>query len=1041
MAGNNEEFMVRFDLDVSAAISNANKLSQSLGNVVGALGQVGAATQKMQGGQAGAAAAATKTATAAKSAGGAITTLNGKTYENAAALQAASKQTATYNQYMYDQERAQHRLIQNLSTTRYALYDVSRTLGIVGVALLALPAATVGVAIAFERDFANVRRTAQVSGAAAADLRKSLIDLSTTIPASFADITQIAALGGQLGIASGDLKEFTSVVARLAATTDLSAEAAGTMLGRFQALLGVKGDQFEALASSILKVGINSVATETQIVNIATQISSMGAFAGLTADQVIGLSGALASVGTAPELSRGTITRVFSNMSKAIAAGGADLERFANIAGVSSSEFKSSFGTAKFAGVFQKFLQGLNGVTESGGNAVTTLNAVGITSVRDVPLLLRLAKAGDVVTSSFSDASTGFSAATELQKQYGIVAQTTAARIQVLVNAVQKFLDSIGSSATGPLNEFIQLLTGAISGLADFLSTDTGQRFAIIAVVVTTLFGALALLGAVAAATAAGGIAMRQAYAGLGAVFGSAAAEGGILSRSLTGVGVSAATATTAAKGLGVALKAISLVGLALLLPDILNGISNISNGIQGIDTSNIDDAIKRVKGDFFTQANFQANNPELARGLLDTTGIAAYTVVRETKAIDQAISGLIAGGKLDEAKKKIADFQKAAGIKDNKEALRWLPDTAKALTDVSAAGSAATDSMNALDKAQADAEESTQRLASAIGLLPDELQSLQDAVKSGSSEFFNFGDMIQKAYAEGGGGLQGFANSLGKSITEQGKWADNLQNLAARGATGLVTQLAKMGPEGAAAAADAVKLTTDQLNKLEDNARLAGFLASDGFAQSFTQNIPGLTLAFQQGGIEAVQGLIAAQRQEAQSGIPGAVQAFVDKWNATYANRPISMPVDANTSAADIALRNLFARWNGATINLRATTDARLGSGILGSVGRASGGPIYGPGTATSDSIPARLSHGEYVIRAASVRKYGMGMFDSLNRGVARFASGGPVYRGASQPMSIGRQDAGVNVSIVQNNPVTRDPLKQLRETSENLAAGIWSR
>lgn len=31
------------------------------------------------------------------------------------------------------------------------------------------------------------------------------------------------------------------------------------------------------------------------------------------------------------------------------------------------------------------------------------------------------------------------------------------------------------------------------------------------------------------------------------------------------------------------------------------------------------------------------------------------------------------------------------------------------------------------------------------------------------------------------------------------------------------------------------------------------------------------------------------------------------------------------------------------------------------------------------------------------------------------------------------------LQVSIVQNNPVTRDPLKQLRESIEQIAAGIW--
>ncbi len=46
----------------------------------------------------------------------------------------------------------------------------------------------------------------------------------------------------------------------------------------------------------------------------------------------------------------------------------------------------------------------------------------------------------------------------------------------------------------------------------------------------------------------------------------------------------------------------------------------------------------------------------------------------------------------------------------------------------------------------------------------------------------------------------------------------------------------------------------------------------------------------------------------------------------------------------------------------------------------KATGGLISGPGTDTSDSIPARLSNGEYVIRAAAVKRVGIGLLDAIN-------------------------------------------------------------
>jgi len=75
-------------------------------------------------------------------------------------------------------------------------------------------------------------------------------------------------------------------------------------------------------------------------------------------------------------------------------------------------------------------------------------------------------------------------------------------------------------------------------------------------------------------------------------------------------------------------------------------------------------------------------------------------------------------------------------------------------------------------------------------------------------------------------------------------------------------------------------------------------------------------------------------------------------------------------------------------------TQQGVTGSFTGGATGSfASGGRIRGPGTGTSDSIMARLSNGEYVIKAAAVRKYGAHMFDNLNgMRVPKFADGGMV-------------------------------------------------
>lgn len=89
-------------------------------------------------------------------------------------------------------------------------------------------------------------------------------------------------------------------------------------------------------------------------------------------------------------------------------------------------------------------------------------------------------------------------------------------------------------------------------------------------------------------------------------------------------------------------------------------------------------------------------------------------------------------------------------------------------------------------------------------------------------------------------------------------------------------------------------------------------------------------------------------------------------------------------------------------------------------------GGIIHGPGTSTSDSIPAMLSDGEAVLNAKAVRQLGVNFVNSVNNGnfarirakVPHFASGG-VLGDAEQMTARGMQNFGSTVgsNVAVNN------------------------
>ncbi|HIE5947125.1 TPA: phage tail tape measure protein [Burkholderia cepacia] len=86
-----------------------------------------------------------------------------------------------------------------------------------------------------------------------------------------------------------------------------------------------------------------------------------------------------------------------------------------------------------------------------------------------------------------------------------------------------------------------------------------------------------------------------------------------------------------------------------------------------------------------------------------------------------------------------------------------------------------------------------------------------------------------------------------------------------------------------------------------------------------------------------------------------------------------------------------------------------------------ATGGRVTGPGTSTSDSIPAWLSNEEFVVKAATVRKPGvLRLLEAINSGqdlsFAKFANGGLVGGGSAGGGGFGAQGGGIELNI----PVT---------------------
>jgi len=156
----------------------------------------------------------------------------------------------------------------------------------------------------------------------------------------------------------------------------------------------------------------------------------------------------------------------------------------------------------------------------------------------------------------------------------------------------------------------------------------------------------------------------------------------------------------------------------------------------------------------------------------------------------------------------------------------------------------------------------------------------------------------------------------------------------------------------------------------------------------------------------------------------------------------------DLKTKAASIEIKADITQAEGQIASLQAqldklsdktvtvtmqTVSADINSAGLGEFAR--GGQIHGPGTKTSDSILARLSAGEYVVRAAAVDHYGAGILHRINNmQIPKFADGGMVggtaASGATVNLSLdGRtysMQAGGDVVAALTDAVRREALRK---------------
>lgn len=381
-------------------------------------------------------------------------------------MQHALKET---NAEITKQSSSWTKLSETLNAAGKKMQDVGRTMQDAGRSLsmtltapiVALGGTALKTAIDFESAFAGVRKTVDATEAEFATFKQEIRDMSKTIPVAATEITKVAEAAGQLGIKKEAIMGFSRTMVDLGVATNMTSDQAATALARLANITQMPQSQFDRLGATIVELGNNLATTESEIVEMGLRIAGAGNQIGLTEAQILAFAGSLSSVGIEAEAGGSAISRVMIDIASAVDTGGKKLNLFAQVAGMSASDFQKSF-KQDAAGAILTFIEGLGEMSASGKNTFGVLEDLGLSEIRVRDALLRASGAGDLFRNSIELGTQAWQENTALTNEAAERYKTTESQLTILWNKIKDVALTLGDA-------LIPALMAAVDAMQPFI--------------------------------------------------------------------------------------------------------------------------------------------------------------------------------------------------------------------------------------------------------------------------------------------------------------------------------------------------------------------------------------------------------------------------------------------------------------------------------------------------------------------------------------------------------------------------------------------
>lgn len=366
--------------------------------------------------------------------------------------------------------------------------------GMIEVAAAAAPTVlAIGQAIKFESSMANVKKVVDATPEGFAALREQLLGLTREIPLTANELAQIAASGGQLGIASRNLGQFVTVTAQMATAFDMTAEEAGNAIGKIVNVYQLGMDEVNGFGDTINQLGNTTASRERDIVDVMLRIGGTAGQFGLAKESAAALAAAMLSLGKTPETASTAINALLNNMQTAEMGSNTFQEALEKI-GLSAEEMAKQVAKDP-----QKALNDLLATLSklSGTERAKALTGLfGKEFQDDIGVLVGSLGTYQKALATVSD-TTAY--AGSMNKEFATRAETTANQLQLLRNAVSEAGINLGTTFLPAIRAIISPITSVIGLFADMAAAFPRLTAALVTVGTGALvFGQLAKLAGIA---------------------------------------------------------------------------------------------------------------------------------------------------------------------------------------------------------------------------------------------------------------------------------------------------------------------------------------------------------------------------------------------------------------------------------------------------------------------------------------------------------------------------------------------------------------